>query len=108
MSAGVEIVRRRVEDTGDVGSNDGKTGTNTRLVERREQFLNSKVIDIEGAIPIDLFQQSRLLINGVSIGIKLHPARDAFTLITDSLLPNYRLSIKNCGRSLQIMYSEVE
>ncbi|XP_060559446.1 uncharacterized protein F54H12.2-like [Ruditapes philippinarum] len=48
---------------------------------------------MEGPLHIDLFQQSKLLINGVSVGIKLHPNRDPFRLITDVINPDYRVKI---------------
>ena len=52
-------------------------------------------MDIEGPVHIDLFRQPKLLINRVAIGIKLHAARDLFTVITDSLVPDYRVKLVN-------------
>ncbi|XP_053402841.1 uncharacterized protein F54H12.2-like [Mercenaria mercenaria] len=48
---------------------------------------------MEGPLHNDLFQQPKLLINGVSVGIKLHRSRDAFALITDTISPSYRAKI---------------
>ncbi|XP_045158110.1 uncharacterized protein F54H12.2-like [Mercenaria mercenaria] len=63
---------------------------------RLQQYLlrtkgGSKIVEMEGPLHIDLFQQPKLLINGVSVGIKLH--RDTFTLITDALSPDFRVKI---------------
>jgi hypothetical protein len=48
---------------------------------------------MEGPLHVDLFQQSKLLNNGVSVGIKLHPTRDTFKLITDIVNRDYRVKI---------------
>ena len=48
---------------------------------------------MEGPLFLDLFEQSRLLVNGVSIGIKLWPSQDAFRLKTDSLTPKQKVQI---------------
>ena len=42
---------------------------------------------------MDLFQQSRLLVNGVSIGIKLWPSLDAFRLLSDSINAEEKVQI---------------
>ncbi|XP_060579279.1 uncharacterized protein F54H12.2-like [Ruditapes philippinarum] len=81
------------KDTGDVGTNDGKTGSNSGLFMRYVLTKGSKIVDMEGPLHIDLFQQSKLLINVVSVGIKLHPSRDAFRIITDAISPDYRVKI---------------
>ena len=52
-----------------------------------------KIVDLEGPLFVDLFQQSRLLVNGVSIGIKLWPSLDAFRLISDSLNADQKVQI---------------
>ena len=57
----------------DVGkdSNDAQTGGNTGLFNRYWATRGGKIVDFEGPLFINLFQQPRLLVNGVSIGIKL-------------------------------------
>lgn len=81
------------KDTGNLDDNDGKTGTNGGLFKRYSLTKGSKIVEMEGPLHIDLFQQSKLLINGVSVGIKLHPTRDTFSIITDSITPDYRVKI---------------
>ena len=76
-------------------TNDAKTGSNRGLFERAVATIGGKIVDLEGPLFLDLFEQSRLLVNGVSIGIKLWPSQDAFRLITDSLTPNQKVQIVN-------------
>ena len=71
-------------------TNDAKTGSNRGLFERAVVAIGGRIVDLEGPLFLDLFEQSRLLVNGVSIGIKLWPSQDAFRLITDSLTPNQK------------------
>ena len=90
------------KDNGDLGTNDAKTGSNNGLKTRYKYTEGSKIIDLEGPLHIDLFQQPKLLINRVSIGIKLHPSRDPFRLITDSIAPDGRVQIVDANFKLCI------
>ena len=60
---------------------------------RRLSTAGGKIVDLEGPLFVDLFEQSRLLVNGVSIGIKLWPSYDAFRLISDSVTPDQEVQI---------------
>ena len=55
-------------------TNDAKTGSNGGLFERAVATIGGKIVYLEGPLFLDLFEQSRLLVNGVSIGIKLWPS----------------------------------
>ena len=55
--------------------------------------MGGKIVDLEGPLYMDLFQQSRLLVNGVSICIKRLPSLDAFRLISDSLNADQKVQI---------------
>ena len=72
------------KDTGS-DTSDAKTGPNSGLFNRYLAIMGGKIVDLEGPLYVDLFQQSRLLVNGVSIGIKLWSSLEAFRLISDSL-----------------------
>ena len=48
---------------------------------------------MEGSLLIDVFQQPKLLLNGVSIGIKLWPSLDSFRLVTDTLKADLKVQI---------------
>ena len=74
-------------------TNDAKEGPNGGLFNRYVATSGGKIVDLEGPLFVDLFQQSRLLVNGVSIGIKLWPSHDAFRLITNSLNPDQKVQI---------------
>ena len=63
------------------------------MIERSVATIGGKIVDLEGPLFLDLFEQSRLLVNGVSVGIKLWPCQDASRLITDSLTPNQKVQI---------------
>ena len=51
------------------------------------------MVDLEGSLLIDVFQQPKLLLNGVSIGIKLWPSLDSFRLITDTIKADLKVQI---------------
>ena len=74
-------------------SSDAKTGPNSGLFNRYLATTGGKIVDLEGPLHVDLFQQSRLLVNGVSIGIKLCPSLDAFRLISDSINAEEKVQI---------------
>ena len=52
------------KDTGDVDTNDAKTGNNEGLKTRYVKTQNGKIIDMEGPLRLDMFQQPKLLVNG--------------------------------------------
>lgn len=82
------------KDTGgNPDSADAKTGPNSGLFNRYLATTGGKIVDLEGSLFLDMFQQSRLLVNGVSIGIKLWPSLDAFRLMSDSLSPSEKVQI---------------
>ena len=59
-----------------------KTGVNAGLLARHERVMGSKWCDMIGHLHGDLCQLDRLLLNGVSIGIKLQPSSAAFYLMS--------------------------
>ena len=79
----------------DVGpdTDDAKTGPNSGLFKRSLATKGGKVVDLEGSLLIDVFQQPKLLLNGVSIGIKLWPSLDSFRLITDTIKADLKVQI---------------
>ena len=79
----------------DVGpdTDDAKTGPNSGLFNRSLATKGGKVVDLEGSLLIDVFQQPKLLLNGVSIGIKLWPSLDSFKLITDTIKADLKVQI---------------
>ena len=74
-------------------TDDAKTGPNSGLFNRSLATKGGKVVDLEGSLLIDVFQQPKLLLNGVSIGIKLWPSLDSFRLITDTIKADLKVQI---------------
>ena len=83
-------------------TSDAKTGSNSGLFARCTSTIGGKIEDLEGSLLIDAFQQPRLLLNGVGIGIKLWPSLDAFRLMSDSLSPDEKVQIIDASFKLCI------
>lgn len=66
---------------------------NKSLVKRWTKTKNSALFDMYGNLHLDLGTQSKLLINGVSIRIKLEKAKNAFALLAST--ENYKLHLEN-------------
>lgn len=81
------------DSSGQFDSSDAKTGPNLGLYERWIYTRDGGVLDLEGPLLLDLFQQERLILNGVSLDLKLWPSKNAFRLMSDSLQPDERLKI---------------
>ncbi|KAK3083633.1 hypothetical protein FSP39_000538 [Pinctada imbricata] len=81
------------DSSGQFDDADAKTGGNLGLYERWSYTRNGGVVDLEGPILLDLFQQERLILNGVTLDLKLWPSRNAFRLMSDSIQPNEKMKI---------------
>ena len=64
---------------------------NTGLVERRMHIWESRVVEMMGRLNVDLFLQDRILLNGVSVNIRLVRSKDAFSLIASAQNPVYKV-----------------
>ena len=65
----------------------------TSLVERRRYVAESRVVEMMGRLHVDLFLQDRLLLNGVSVKIRLVRSKDAFSLRAGGQNPDYNVQI---------------
>ena len=74
-------------------TDDAKSGPNSGLFNRSLATEGGKVVDLEGSFLIDVFKQPMLLLNGVSIVIKLWPSMDSFRLVTDTLKADLKVQI---------------
>lgn len=81
------------KDTGDHDDSDAKTGSNGGLFNRYLRTTGGKIIDLEGSLHLDLFQQPRFMVSGVEIGLKLWPSQNAFRLMSDAISPAYKVQI---------------
>ncbi|GFQ72523.1 uncharacterized protein TNCT_306451 [Trichonephila clavata] len=68
-------------------------GLNKGLRKRWDRVKNGKVFDMCGILHTDIGTQSKLLINGTSIRIRLFKAKNEFSLLTAA--GNYHLQIEN-------------
>ena len=59
-----------------------KAPINEGLFARNKRSKNGKIFDMEGPLYSDIFQQKRLLLNGLQLGIKLYPSSDNFRLMS--------------------------
>jgi ribonucleoside-diphosphate reductase beta chain len=66
---------------------------NSGLLERASFTSNSKVIQLEGGIFLDLAQQSRFIPNGVEISLRLWPNKAPFTLMSDNSDEKYEFKV---------------
>lgn len=71
----------------------GNNGLHRRwLITRRSQYFEMK-----GLIHGDIFQQERLLLNGVDLGIKLIRQKPQFYLMSQTTTPDYRLELEKAS-----------
>jgi hypothetical protein len=59
-----------------------------------------QIVEMEGPIHIDIFQQNRLLVNGVGLALKLWPSKDGFRLISNEDDASYKVQILNVSFNL--------
>ena len=81
------------QDTSDHDSTDAKTGPNSGLFSRFWFTKGGAIVDLEGPLLIDLFQQPRLLINGVGIALKFWPSQNSFRIMSDAIVPDQKVQI---------------
>ena len=68
-------------------------GANEGGVRRREYIAGSRLAEFESPIYLDVFEQSRLLLNAVHIQLTFHQNSDAFRLISADKKIGYKLQI---------------
>lgn len=69
--------------------------SNVGFATRKEKFKLSKLVDLTGPLHFDLGSQPKLLINGVSVRIKLERNKNTFCLMAAD--DAYKLSIKSAS-----------
>lgn len=81
------------DTSGVMDADDPLEGGNRGLARRFNLVLTSKEVDFMGPLHADFFQQSRLLLNGVELQVKLWPARPSFTMMTKNTTEKYKIII---------------
>ena len=66
---------------------------NTDLGMRSEWTKTSKTVELQGRIHSDLFNQEKLILNGVDLMVKLHRHKPEFCLISVDAAPAYKIII---------------
>lgn len=69
-------------DRGSMDAVDPLTAENEGLTNRYIYTRNGRTVDVEGCLRADLCLQRRLILNGVNVGVKLWPSKDAFRLMS--------------------------
>jgi len=89
-----------IKDNPGVDDPDVKSGMNTGLYMRSMYTNKGQIVEMEGPIHIDIFQQNRLLINGVGLALRLWPSKDAFRLISNEDDASYKVQILDVSFNL--------
>ena len=66
---------------------------NTGLGTRSEWTKTSKIVELQGRIHTDLFNQERLILNGADLTVKLHHHKPEFCLLIGDTAPAYEITI---------------
>nr|XP_022314419.1 uncharacterized protein F54H12.2-like [Crassostrea virginica]XP_022335830.1 uncharacterized protein F54H12.2-like [Crassostrea virginica] len=72
---------------------DVETGLNNGLYSRWLYTRDGMVLDLEGPLLLDFFQQERLILNGVGMTLKLWPSKNSFRLMSNSLQPDEKVRV---------------
>ena len=66
---------------------------NTGLGTKSEWTKTSKTVELQGRIHSDLFNQEKLILNGVDLMVKLHRHKPEFSLLSADAAPAYKIII---------------
>ena len=66
---------------------------NTGLETRSEWTKTSKIVDLQGRIPSDLFNQEKLILHGADLTVKLHHHKPEFCLLSADTALAYKITI---------------
>jgi hypothetical protein len=79
---------------------DVRSGGNTGLYLRSIYTNDGVILELEGPIHLDVFQQNRLIINGVSLSLKFHQSKNAFRLMSNVENASYKVQIVDASFKL--------
>ena len=66
---------------------------NTDLGTRSEWTKTSKIVELQGRIHSDLFNQEKRILNGVDLTVKLHRHKSEFCLLSGDTTPAHKITI---------------
>ena len=70
-----------------------KSVLNMGLRTRSEWTKTSKIVKLQGRIHTDLFNQEKLILNGIDLMVKLHRHKPEFCLLSGDTAPAYKITI---------------
>ena len=73
---------------------------NTCLETRSEWTKTSKIVELQGRIHSDLFNQEKLILNGVDLTVKLDCHNPEFCLLSADTAPAYKITIVDAMHTL--------
>lgn len=79
---------------------DVRSGPNNALFIRSQYTDGGLVLELESGLPLDIFQQKRLIINGVSLALKLWPSKHPFRLMSSDEDAAYKVQILDASLKL--------
>ena len=68
---------------------------NTGLETRSKWTKTGKIVELQGRIHSDLFNQEKLILNGVDLTVKLHRHKPEFCLLSADTAPTFKITIKD-------------
>jgi hypothetical protein len=90
------------DDAGYLDDPDAKSGGNTGLYLRWEYTRGGGIVELEGPLLLDIFQQERLILNGVGMTLKLWPSKNAFRLMSNGSPPEEKIKIVDASLKMCI------
>ena len=66
---------------------------NTGLGTKSEWTKTSKIVELQGRIHSDLFNQEKLILNGIDLTVKFHRHKPEFCLLSADTTPAYKITI---------------
>ena len=81
------------DESGYLDDNDVHGGQNLALYERSKYFAESKSVDLEGPLMVDICKMDRYILNQVAIGLRLNRTKGDFCLMTNELGPDFQIFI---------------
>jgi hypothetical protein len=68
-------------------------GRNQGLYNRSVFTIKGNIVDMEGPLYLDMFQQDRLVMNGVGLSLKFWPSKNPFRLLSSDENAGYKVEI---------------
>ena len=78
---------------------------NMGLGTRSEWTKTSKIVELQGRIHSDVFNQEKLILNGVHLTVKLHRQKPEFCLLNGDTAPPNKITIVNaifCVKKIEL------